>query len=53
VFNFSWHVYNKDNVERVRKDEEKARDVEKKKEGQQLLAVRCWSLVVPRLMLMA
>lgn len=37
----SYHPYRRDNIERVRKDEEEARLKEAAEEGRMLLAVRC------------
>lgn len=37
----SWHVYNKDNIERVRKDEAEAEAEAKKKQDRVILAVSC------------
>ncbi len=36
----SWHVLNRDNLERVRKDEEEVREEEKKVDERKRLAVR-------------
>ena len=36
----SYHPYRRDNIERVRRDEEEARLKEEKEEGRMLLAVR-------------
>jgi hypothetical protein len=35
----SWHVYNKKNIEKVRKDEEKAKEEERTKQARVTLAV--------------
>jgi hypothetical protein len=40
----SYHPYRRDNIEKVRKDEEEARQKEAQEEGRMQLAVRCSSL---------
>jgi hypothetical protein len=39
----SYHPYRRDNVERVRRDEEEARQKEEKEEGRMMLAVCAWA----------
>ena len=38
----SYHPYRRDNIERVRKDEEEARRKEENEDGRMMLAVRCY-----------
>lgn len=40
----SYHPYRRDNIEKVRKDEEEARLKEEKEEGRMMLAVRRFAL---------
>ena len=44
----SYHPYRRDNIERVRRDEEAARQKEAAEEGRMLLAVRPVSFVLSR-----
>jgi hypothetical protein len=41
----SYHPYKRDNIERVRRDEEEAREKEEKEEGRMMLAVRLPRLI--------
>jgi hypothetical protein len=43
----SYHPYRRDNIEKVRRDEEEARQKEAKEEGRMMLAVRQSSITTP------
>ena len=43
----SYHPYRRDNIEKVRRDEEEAREKEAKEEGRMMLAVRPLPSLIP------
>jgi hypothetical protein len=43
----SYHPYRRDNIEKVRRDEEEAREKEAKEEGRMMLAVRSSPILIP------
>jgi hypothetical protein len=43
----SYHPYRRDNIEKVRRDEEEAREKEAKEEGRMMLAVRPSTIINP------